>query len=185
MAALVAALFIHATDQTPWRAAMLGSRFADKAEIGAGMLLGMALGNGVSAAGGMLIAPQLTPNARMLFVAAALLSAGCGAILPLKLPRALAPTSRLGAFGNSLVATLILALGDRTQFVTAALAASSPSPWLAPVGAVTGGMVVVAGALASGEKQLAALPVTLIRAVIGCGLMAFGAVLGLVALRLI
>lgn len=185
MAALVAALFIHATDKTPWRAAMLGTRFADKAEIAAGMLLGMAIGNGVSAAGGMLIAPQLTPDARKLFVAVALVSAGLGAVLPLKMPRALPATTRLGAFGTSLVATLVLALGDRTQFVTAALAASSPISWLAPVGAVLGGMVVVIGAVASGEKLLAALPVTVIRTVIGCGLIGFGAALGLAALRLI
>lgn len=185
MAALVAALFIHTTDKTPWRAAMLGARFADKAEIVGGMVLGMAIGNAVSAAGGMLIAPRMTPEARSLFVAVALASAGVGAILPLKKPRALPSDTRLGAFGASLVATLALALGDRTQFMTAALAARSPIPWLAPFGAVTGGAIIAIAALAIGEKRLGGLPVTAIRAAIGVVLTIAGVAIGLSALRLI
>lgn len=185
MAALVAALLIHTTDRTPWRAALLSARFADKAELLAGMLLGIAIGNSASAVGGMLIAPRLTPEARTLFVAVALVSAGIGAVMPLKPARALPSDRRLGAFGASLTATLVLALGDRTQFVTAALAARSPLPWLAPVGAIAGAMVVVIGAVTAGEKTLAALPVTAIRGTIGAGLLLFGAVTGLAALRLI
>src|SRR3546814_8417770 len=85
--------------------------------------------------------PMLTPEARALLLALALVSAGGAALFKAKAPDAL-PDSRLGAFATGLLALLALGIGDRTQFVTFALAARTPIPALAFVGATLGSLAV-------------------------------------------
>src|SRR3546814_6103998 len=94
---------------------------------------------GLGAVAGALIGPMLTPEARALLLALALVSAGGAALFKAKAPDAL-PDSRLGAFATGLLALLALGIGDRTQFVTFALAARTPIPALAFVGATLGSL---------------------------------------------
>src|SRR3546814_16188932 len=85
--------------------------------------------------------PMLTPEARALLLALALVSAGGAALFKAKAPDAL-PDSWLGAFATGLLALLALGIGDRTQFVPFALAARTPIPALAFVGAPLGLLAV-------------------------------------------
>lgn len=183
MAALVAALFTQASDRTPWTAALLGDRYASKGAVIAATTLALAIGNAIGVVGGVIVAPLLSPNARDLLLAFALISAGASACWPPKLARL--REWRLGAFGTSLVAIGMLGFGDRTQFITAALAARSTTPALAAVGATIGAMVVLAPAILLGTRGLRKLPTTALRIGASIALLIFGAVQGLGALRLI
>ena len=137
----------------------------------------------IAAVGGALVAPILTPNAKALLLAVALIYAGVAALWRRKAPARLAGW-KLGALGTSAVGGGILALGDRTAFVTFALAARGPSPSLAATGAIVGALVLAAIAIASGERGWTRLPLRAISIVAGGLLLATGLVIGVGALRL-
>ena len=105
-------------------------------------------------------------------------------LFPIKPPDRLAGW-RIGAFATSLFGIAILAFGDRTQFITAALAARSPAPALAAVGATLGALVVNVAAILAGEGARRKLPLAAIRIAIAILFLITGAMLALSALRLI
>lgn len=181
MAALVAALLIHATDRTAWLAGMLGTRHAP-APVIAGLALGIAASNALAALGGALLAPELGPDARDLLLGAALLTAGVGACWPPKPPSG---TRHVSGFLGGLFGAAILALGDRTLFVTLALATRTATPALAAVGATLGALAVVAPATMLGERRRRRLPLATVRIALGAVLAVTGAIQSLGALRLI
>jgi putative Ca2+/H+ antiporter (TMEM165/GDT1 family) len=183
MAALVAALLTPASDRTPWTAALLGDAHASKGAVIAATALALAFGNALGVVGGIVVAPLLSPNARDLLLAFALLSAGASACWPIK-PAKLREW-RLGAFVTSLLAIGTLGFGDRTQFITAALAARSTTPALAAVGATIGALAVNVPAILLGTRELRKAPTTALRFAAAAVLILFGAVQGLGALRLI
>lgn len=184
MAAFVAAILAQATDRTPWLTAILSTRFAKPGVVIAGTAISVAAINAVGAIGGAIIGPRITPNAQNLLLALALLSAGGSALVSIKPPDRLSGW-RIGAFMTSLLGVAILGLGDRTQFITAALAARSPTPALAAVGATIGALVVNVPAILAGENARKALPLTPVRIAIGAVFVITGTVIGLSALRLI
>ncbi|MEG3176464.1 TMEM165/GDT1 family protein [Sphingomonas sp. RB3P16] len=183
MAALVAALLTQASDRAPWTAALLGDRYAGKGAVIAATALALAIGNTISVVGGLFVASLLSPNARDLLLALALLSAGVSGCWPIK-PAKLR-NWRLGAFGTSLLTIAMLSLGDRMQFITAALAVRSTTPALAAVGATIGALVVTTPAILLGSRTLRTLPTTAIRLGSAAVLLVFGTVQALAALRLI
>jgi putative Ca2+/H+ antiporter (TMEM165/GDT1 family) len=189
MAAFVAALLAQASDRTPWLTAILSSRFAKSRSGGpgaviAGTAIALAAINITGAIGGAIIGPRITPNAQSLLLALALLSAGVPALFAIKPPDRLSGW-RIGAFMTSLLGVAILGLGDRTQFITAALAARSPTPALAAVGATLGALVVNVAAILAGEDMRKTLPITAVRITIGVVFLITGAMIGFSALRLI
>ena len=183
MAALVAALLTQASDRTPWSAAMLGDRYANRGAVIAATALALALGNAIGAVGGMLIAPMLSPNARDLLLAVALGSGGITAFWPIK--RAKDRDWRGGAFLSSVITVGLFGFDDRMQFITAALATRSETPALAVVGATLGALAVAIPAILLGERGLRKLPTTALRLIAATLMTAFGAVQGLAAMRLI
>lgn len=183
MAALVAAALGQIGDRSGWLAAILGDRF------GAGRVIVMAalalvLASGIAVAGGMLIGPKLAPNAKLLFLAFALILQGVGAFFPVKSPERL-DGWRIGAWATALFGLFILAFGDGIQFIVLALAARAEVPWLAAVGATIGSLAIIAPAAILGERGWLALPLRPARAAIGAVFAVAGIVLGLSAVRLI
>jgi len=184
MAALVAALVTQAGDRTPWLAATLGDRYHRPAAVILGIAVAITAVNALGVAAGILIAPRLSPNARALMLAAALISAGVSALLPLKHPGQMQGW-RLGAFATSLIGVLAQGIGDRTQFITAAIAARSTLPWFAAIGATIGSLVVIVPAVLAGEQGRRALPLGAMRIATAALLIIAGLIFGLGALRLI
>jgi len=182
MAALVAALLTQVTDRSTWLAARLGTRFDNHAALIVGLALALGLVNAIAAAGATLVAPLLTPNARTLLLALALVSAGAAALVRPKPPT---ETFRGGAFIAALAGSLALGIGDRTQFITFALAARTSIPALAAVGATVGGLAVQIPAMLAGERARSRLPEQAIRLPVAILLLVAGAVIGLSALRLL
>lgn len=184
MAALVAALLAQATDRTPWLTAILASRFGRPGAVILGTGIALAIGNAVAAVCGILIAGHMSPNARDLFLAVALIFAGGSCLVAIKPPERL-DSWKIGAFATSLFGVAILALGDRSQFITLAITARSPSPALAAIGATIGALAINVPAILLGEKARRKLPITAARFVVAAIFLISGIVLALGAIRLI
>jgi putative Ca2+/H+ antiporter (TMEM165/GDT1 family) len=182
--AFIVALLTQAGDRSPWLTAILADRYGKPLTIALAALLAHGLGNGAAAFGATLIGPLLTPNAKALLLALALVFGGVGALWPMRKPARL-ERWKLGALLTGFLGIFILAAGDTTQFFTFAFGARSANPWLAGVGATLGAFVVNAAAAFSGELSWRKLPVRAIRICGGLLFLATGVVIGAQALRLI
>lgn len=184
MAALVLGALTQLGDKTPWLAAILSDRYRTPGVVIFAAALALAINNTIGVIGGVFVASLLTPNAKLLLLALALVLAGVTVQLRSKSIDRLEGW-RLGAFATSVLGLVIMAFGDRMQFVTAALAARSPVPWLAAVGATIGAMTVCVPAILLGEPRWQALPLKPVRIASGVALTIAGIVLGLSAMQLI
>ncbi|MCP3732650.1 TMEM165/GDT1 family protein [Sphingomonas sp. MG17] len=182
--AFVAALLAQIGDRSPWLVAILADRYGKPFTIALAALFAHAAGNAIAGAGGALIAPMLTPNAKQLLIALALIFAASGALWRLKAPDRL-ERWRLGSWLTAFLGIFILALGDTTQFFTFAFAARGPSPWTAVVGATVAAFAVNLIAALMGEASWRRLPLHRIRVGVGVLALGGGAVLGVSALQLI
>ena len=183
MAALVAAALASVGDRPPWLAAILADRHRSIATVLVAALLALALASGLASAAGALLAPRLTPEAKLLMLALALLFQGAGSLTRGKPPERLEGW-RIGGFATALLGLFILVVGDGVQFIVATLAARTPLPWLAAIGGAAGSFAVVAVAATLGERGWLALPLRRARVVIGAGFLTIGALLALKALAL-
>jgi putative Ca2+/H+ antiporter (TMEM165/GDT1 family) len=95
-----------------------------------------------------------------------LILAGSGAAFRVK-PAESIDGWTIGAFASSAGAFFILALGDKTQFVTGAIAAGSGHPMLAAAGAAAGVTLADAPAAVLGARWAELAPLRAIR--IGAG----------------
>lgn len=86
MAALVAGALAQAGDRPAWLAAILANRYAKPAAVVAAAALALLAASLIACAGGLLLADKLTPEAKRLFLALALLLQGAGGLLPAKPP---------------------------------------------------------------------------------------------------
>lgn len=184
MAALVLGALTQAGDRTPWLAAMLADRFRAPFLVIAAAALALAINYAVGVVAGLAVGALLTPEARLLLLALALVLAGIGTPLRTRAPDRLAGW-RTGPWLTAFAGLLILAFGDRMQFITAALAARSPLPWAAAVGATLGALAVTGAAALLGEQAWAALPLRSVRLVTAGLLVVAGLWCALAALRLV
>lgn len=184
MAALVLGAICQAGDKTPWLAAILADRYRAPGIVIVATAVALAGNYTLGVVGGMLLAPLITPEAKLLLLALALLFAGLSTTL-----RATSPDRldgwRLGAVGTSALGLAIIVFGDRMQFVVVGLAARSELPWLAATGATIGAMAVAVPAVLLGERQWLALPQRAIRIGSAVVLVVAGIFVGLTALRLV
>lgn len=184
MAALVLGAICQIGDKTPWLAAILSDRFRAPTVVIGASVLALALNYALGVAGGLLIAPLTTPEARLALLALALVFAGVTTAIGTKSPDRLEGW-RLGPFGTSAAGLAIMVFGDRMQFIVVALATRSELPWLAAVGATIGASAVTIPAVLIGERQWLALPQRALRIATAIFLTATGIYLGLMAVRLI
>lgn len=181
--ALIAALLAHGGDRPPWMAARLADHGVGIAVVIAAILIAQTLSQGAAAAGAMLVAPTMTPNARSFLAGVALIWAAVASGLPTKSPRG-DGAGRGGAFIVATAAMIATVLGDRTQFVTFGLATAGMSPLLSAMGAGIGASVVSIVAATMGEAAWIALPHRVCRAIAATLLGVAGFVTLLSALRL-
>lgn len=184
MASLVLGALCQAGDKTPWLAAILADRFRAPGMVIAALALALAGNYALGVVGALLIAPAITPEARLLLLALALVLAGVSTTFRARSPDRLEGW-RLGSFGSSALGLGIMVFGDRMQFVVVGLATRSDLPWLAAVGGTLGALAVAVPAVLLGERQWVALPQRAIRIGSAVVLTIIGLVLGLNALRLV
>jgi len=183
MAALVAAAGCLVADRPAWLAAILGDRYGAGRVLG-GTVLALAGAGAAAVAGGLLLAPLLTPEAGRLFLGAALALQGAGALARLREPDRLAGW-RLPGPAVAALGLFILLFGDGLTLIVAALAARSPLPWAALAGAVAGGTAALAPATILGEAAWRRWPLAALRRVSAGGFLLAGAWTALSAVRLV
>ena len=184
MAALVLGALCQAGDRTPWLAAILADRYRTPGIVIVAAALALAANYALGVVGGLVIGPLLTPEARLLLLAMALVLAGIGMPWRTRAPDRLSGWT-LGAWGTSIAGLAIMVLGDRMQFIAAALSMRSPLPWLSAIGATLGALAVTVPAILIGESGWTALPHRAIRAGTAAILIVAGLVIGVNGLRLV
>lgn len=186
MEALVPAFLLAVLTQLCDKPAMLGAILADR--YGRPLTVALAAGlahaatNFAAAAGGTLIGPMMTPNARALLLAIALIYGALGMIGSNRIKDRL-DGWKLGAFLTAFLGILILSFGETTPAFTAALSTGG-QPWFAAAGASIGAFGVAFVAAVLGERIWAAAPWRWLRILSGVAFLIAGCWIGVNALRL-
>lgn len=179
----VAALLAEWGDKTQLLVAALGSRYGRPVPVIAGVAAGAFANSLLASFGGTLIHGMVTPRAVSLIVGIALILAGGGALFRSKSPD-MGASWRVGPFLTAFGCFFLLEFGDKTQFVTAGLAAQYDSLALSAAGATAGVLLANVPAAVLGERFAAAVPLRTIRIATGIPLLLGGLAVALAALRL-
>jgi putative Ca2+/H+ antiporter (TMEM165/GDT1 family) len=183
LTAFIGALLAEWGDRTQLFVIVLAARFARPAPILAGLAIA-ALANGlVAAIGGVWVHDLIPTRALSLLVALALLMAGAGSLISRR-PPDIGAKWRTGAFLTAAASLTLIEIGDKTQFLTFALAARFDSIALAVAGATAGILVTAAPAAVMGSAFAGAVPVKPIRWAIAAALIVTGFVVAVQALEL-
>ncbi|MGE0776651.1 MAG: TMEM165/GDT1 family protein [Sphingomonadaceae bacterium] len=180
----VAAFLAEWGDRTQLLAVLLAARFGRAVPVLAAIAVAALLNSLLSAFAGHYLVGLINFRAITLMTALALLFAGVGALMPQRPPK-LEGGGRGGAFLASLFAFAVLEFGDKTQFLTATLAARADSIWLPAIGATAGVILAATPAILLAERFRAAVPLRVIRFAVGLIFLLVGAIVALGALRLV
>lgn len=147
-------------DRTQLIVAILAASTRRPFQVFAGLAIAALASNVVAAIAGVWIAGTITIRAMTLMTALALLFAGVSGLIPRKAKESAAPRWALPA---AFVLCLAAEMGDRTQFLTFALAGRFASAPLAAAGATAGLLAACLPAFALGERFREAAPLRTIR----------------------
>jgi putative Ca2+/H+ antiporter (TMEM165/GDT1 family) len=184
LTSFVAALLGEWGDKTQLLVIALAVRYRRPLPILAGVLAAALANSLIAAFGGILVHGMIVPRAASLLVALALVFAGIAGLFRPK-PYESAGTSRAGPFLVAAASFFVLEFGDKTQFLTFALAAQFNAFALAAAGATAGILVSSLPAALFGEALAKAAPLKGIRIGLGALFLAVGLFVGISALRLI
>ena len=162
----------------------LSARFRRDRALLAGAFAATAANAMIGAAAGAFLAPMLGSNARLLFLAVALLFLGFGLLWPVKPPDPL-DSWRTGPFLTSALGLFILGFGEGSQFLILAIAVRTGDPATAALGGILGVMAALAAAVPLRERVVSALPVRVIRLCAGILILIVSLIAAVSALRLI
>jgi len=184
LTSFVAAALAEWGDRTQLFVIVLAARFARPGPILAGLAVAALANALIAAVGGVLIHELVPTRALSLLVALSLLMAGFGSLIRRR-PPDIASRWRTGAFVTAAASLFLLEIGDKTQFVTFALAARFDTVLLAAAGATAGILIANAPAAVLGEALGKTVPVQPIRWAIAALLIVTGFVVGVQALELV
>jgi putative Ca2+/H+ antiporter (TMEM165/GDT1 family) len=182
--ALIAALLAEWGDKTQLVVIALAARYGRPGPLLVGVALGALAGSLLAGFGGILVHGTVTLRALTLLLGVALIFAGASAFIARKTPKFAAglagPATIAAALG-----VFLAEFGDRTQFITFAIAARYDSMLLAAFGATAGLVAASIPAAVLGPKLAAVVPVNLLRIGAGFLFLLFGVVVALNALELV
>jgi putative Ca2+/H+ antiporter (TMEM165/GDT1 family) len=177
----VAALLAAWSDKTQLVAAMLVERTQRPLLVLAGLFLALAASNTIAAIAGIYVGHLINLRAATLLTALALLFAGASGLIRRRSPKpATAKLPLLTAF----ILCLATEMGDRTQFLTFALAGRFDSAPFAAAGATAGALAACLPALILGEELQKAAPLRVIRYLGAALFLIAGFIVAVQALRL-
>jgi putative Ca2+/H+ antiporter (TMEM165/GDT1 family) len=156
----VAAMLAGWTDKTQRVTGMLAETTKRPLLVLVGLALALAASNIIAAIAGHYIAQTINVRAQTLLLALALLFAGASGLIRRRPPRP--ATMRLPLL-TAFILCLATEMGDRTQFLTFALAGRFDSIPFAAAGATAGALAACLPALIMGEKLEQAAPMRAIR----------------------
>lgn len=180
----IAALLAEFGDKTQLLVIALAVRYRAPAPILAGVAVAALLNSLLAAAGGIVINELIVARAVSLLVALALIFAGVGGLMRQKQPD-MGATWKTGAFVTTVVCFFLLEFGDKTQFLTGALAAKFDSFALAALGATAGIIAASIPSLLLADRYPTLAPMKAIRVGIAILFLLVGFIVAVGALRLI
>lgn len=184
LTAFIAAALAEWGAKTQLLVALLSARYRRPAPVLLAAAIAAAAGSLVAAFGGSLIHDMVPPRALSLLIALAFLFAGVEGLFPAK-ARKTAEGWRTGPFVTTLFCFALFEAGDRTQFVTAAIAGRFDAFALAGCGAAAGIIVSTVPAALLGARLGTDLPVRTIRIVAAILFLLTAAILAVETLRLV
>jgi putative Ca2+/H+ antiporter (TMEM165/GDT1 family) len=185
LSALLAAALAELGDKTQLIALALALRFhKSSGAVLAGIALAATVNAAIAGIAGITIGQMLSREAATLMLALALISAGVPMLLKPK-PAPDIAGWKIGAFASTFAAFGIAELGDKTQFLTFAIATRTGMPVLAAAGAAAGVFAMSVLAVVGGRAVLDALPMALLRRIGGGLFLVLGAIAAVSALRLV
>jgi putative Ca2+/H+ antiporter (TMEM165/GDT1 family) len=153
LSALLAAALAELGDRSQWLALALALHFRRDGAVLAGIALAAIANAAISAVAGTMVAPIMPREGATLMLALALASAAFTLAMRTKAPPAL-DSWRIGAFGSSFALFFVTGLGDKTQFLTFAIAARTGMPVLTAMGAALGVIAMSMAAVIGGRSLL-------------------------------
>ena len=179
--AFVAAFLGEWGDKTQLIVAMLAATTRRPLAVMAGLILAALASSVVAAIAGIYIAATINIRAMTLMVALALLFAAASGLIPRRQKQA-APRRFL--LPTAFILCLAAEMGDRTQFLTFALAGRFDSAPLAAAGATAGIIAACVPAAMLGERLQAIVPVRAIRWMVAALFLIAGFIVAMKALQL-
>ncbi|HJQ18631.1 MAG TPA: TMEM165/GDT1 family protein [Allosphingosinicella sp.] len=179
----IAAALAEFGDKTQLLVAALTIAYRRPLPIILGLALAALASALIAAAGGVIVHDMITLRASALLVALALLFAGATGLLRAGPPAPVKP-GRMPAFLVAAICLFAAEMGDKTQFLTAALAARFDSFALAAAGATAGVIAANIPAALLGARYAKVVPLQAARIAIGGLFLLFGAIVTIGALRL-
>jgi putative Ca2+/H+ antiporter (TMEM165/GDT1 family) len=184
LTSFVAAALGEWGDKTQLLVIALAVRYRRPLPILAGIFVAALANSLIAAFGGTFVHAMVTPRAASLLVALALVFAGVAGLIRPKAYES-AGTSRAGPFLVAAASFFVLEFGDKTQFLTFAIAAQFNAFALAAAGATVGIIVSSVPAALLGEGLAKAVPLKGLRLGLGALFLAIGLFVGISALRLV
>jgi putative Ca2+/H+ antiporter (TMEM165/GDT1 family) len=184
LSAFVAAGLAEWGDRTQLFVIVLAARYARPAPILAGLAVAAIANSLIAAYAGTLVTDLVPVRAASLLVALALLFAGAGGLLR-RSPPDMGMGWRMPAFATAAISLFLLEFGDKTQFLTFAIAARYDSFALAAAGAATAIVAANVPAALLGSRLPAIVPVRPLRYAIAGLFLVTGFIVAVNALELV
>ena len=184
LTSFVAAALGEWGDKTQLLVIALAARYRRPLPILAGVFAAALANSLIAAFGGIFVHDMVPIRAISLLVALALVFAGVAGLIRPR-PYRSAGTSRAGPFLVAAASFFVLEFGDKTQFLTFALAARYDAFALAAAGATAGIMVSSVPAALLGDALAKNVPLKGVRIGLGALFLAIGLFVGVSALRLV
>jgi putative Ca2+/H+ antiporter (TMEM165/GDT1 family) len=181
----IAAALAELGDKTQLLVIALAARYRAPGQIIAGMAVAALANSLIAATAGTMISGMITLRAISLLVALALVFAGIAGLIRGKAAEGMGSTWKAGAFLTTAGCFFLLEFGDKTQFLTFALAAQYDGLALAAAGATAGVVAANLPAAALAERAPALLRLVRVRLLVALLFLLAGFVVGLSALRLV
>jgi len=184
LTSFVAAALGEWGDKTQLLVIALAARYRRPVPILAGVFVAALANSLIAAFGGSFVHDMIVLRSSSLLVAVALIYAGVAGLIRPK-PYESAGTSRAGPFLVAAASFFVLEFGDKTQFLTFAVAARFDAFAFAAAGATAGIMMASMPAALMGDQLAKAAPLKGIRMGLGALFLATGLFVAVSALRLV
>jgi putative Ca2+/H+ antiporter (TMEM165/GDT1 family) len=182
--AFIAAALAEWGDKTQLVVIALAVRYGRPGPLLIGVALGALAGSLLAGLGGTLVHGTVTLRALSLLLGVALIFAGASGFFARKTPAFAASLAGPPVFAAAL-GIFLAEFGDRTQFITFAIAAQYDSMLLAACGATAGVVAASVPAVLLGPKLKAVVPLRALRIGAGALFLLVGLIVALNALRLV